>query len=177
MLAFAATNSRNSINVKLVKHAADVMRSEIAPESEIRVVDLNDYEMPIFSIDRETADGIPAQAQDLYEQIGAADALLISYAEHNGHYSAAYKNIFDWMSRINKRVYQDKPMVIMAATPAPSGAASVLKAATDSAPFFGADIRGSVSVGRFGERFDGTTGTLTDEAAAQTLRQSLAALV
>jgi NAD(P)H-dependent FMN reductase len=60
------------------------------------VLDLNDYEMPIYSIDRETEDGIPEEAQRFYDELGAVDAILISFAEHNGAYTAAYKNIFDW---------------------------------------------------------------------------------
>lgn len=175
-LAFAASNSSKSINAKLIGHAANVLRDEILPGSEVQVVDLNDYEMPIYSTDREAASGIPAQAKELYDAIGSADALLISYAEHNGHYSAAYKNIFDWMSRIDKKVYQGKPMVIMAASPGPGGGASVLKAANDSAPFFGADVRSTLSVNTFGERFNAETHSISDPDLAKDLRQSLAAL-
>jgi NAD(P)H-dependent FMN reductase len=70
------------------------------------VLDLNDFEMPLFSVDREQAGGIPDFAHQFYKKVGAADALLVSFAEHNGSYSAAYKNLFDWTSRIDNKVYQ-----------------------------------------------------------------------
>lgn len=176
ILAFAASNSAQSINKQLVTHASEVFKSEIETGAEIEILDLNDYEMPIYSIDRETKDGIPAAAHNFFEKIGQADALLISYAEHNGFYTAAYKNIFDWTSRIQMKVFQDKPMVIMAASMGPGGGANVLKTANDSAPFFGANIKGSLAVGPFSEKFDAETGSLVDPELAATLRSSLTTL-
>lgn len=173
ILAFAASNSRSSINKLLVTHAADVLKSEISPNSEIEILDLNDFEMPIYSIDRETQDGIPQLAKDFYAKIGAADALLISYAEHNGYYTAAYKNIFDWMSRIEVQLYQNKPIIAMSASVGPGAAARVLQSAIDSSEIFGADIRDSLSVGPFDAMFDSGKGILTDEDLSAKLRSAL----
>ena len=149
---------------------------EFDPDVEIEILDLNDYEMPIYSIDRENSGGIPEQAHAFHKAIGDADVLLVSYAEHNGMYSAAFKNIFDWCSRFGKEVFQSKPMVIMAASPGPGGGASVLRSATESAGFFGADLRGSLSVGRFAETFDMEKGELIDPGLAAELRQHVKAL-
>lgn len=177
VLAFAASNSRSSINKQLVRHAATVLRDDIAPGSEFDLIDLNDYEMPLFSIERETSGGIPQPAQDLFARIGAADALLISFAEHNGGYSAAYKNIFDWMSRINGKVFQGKPSVFMAASPGKMGGASVLRTAIESSGHFGTDLRGTLSVGGFGQTFDTEKGALADAELSGKLRDALNALV
>ena len=87
-------------------------------------------------------------------KIAEADALVISFAEHNGSYSAAYKKIFDWCSRISTKVYQGKATILLATSPGPGGAASVLAAATGSAPYFAADLKGSLSVPRFYDNFD-----------------------
>jgi chromate reductase, NAD(P)H dehydrogenase (quinone) len=130
VLAFAATNSSQSINKQLVTHAANLLKAGIG--AEIEILDLNDFEMPIYSIDREQASGIPAPAHAFYQKIGEADALLISFGEFNGSYSVAYKNVFDWTSRITKDVYQGKPAVIMATSPGPGGAQSVLASAVGS---------------------------------------------
>jgi len=177
ILAFAATNSRHSINKLLVEAAAGMIKNDLAPAAEIEIIDLRDYEMPIYSIDRETDEGIPAPAQAFYDKIGGADAVIVSYAEHNGGYTVAFKNIFDWASRIGMKVYQDTPMVALSASIGPGGAASVLKSAKESAGFFGADIKGSLSIGPFGEKFDADTGRLTDSALEQSLRHALTALV
>ncbi|WP_417668465.1 NADPH-dependent FMN reductase [Roseibium sp.] len=176
ILAFAASSSRQSINKQLVQTAADIVHSDLDAAAEIEILDLNDYEMPIYSIDRETEAGIPEAAKRFYDKIGAADALIVSYAEHNGTYTAAFKNVFDWASRINMKVFQDKPMVAMSASMGPGGGASVMKSAKESAGFFGADIRGSVSVGSFGEKYDKETGQLSDPALNQSLRSSLKGL-
>ena len=77
ILAFAASNSRNSINRALLDHAAERLKSGILPEADIEFLDLNEYEMPIFSIDRENEAGIPEPAQDFFAHIGAADDLTL----------------------------------------------------------------------------------------------------
>lgn len=176
ILAYAASNSSQSINRKLVDHAVQVLKAEILPGAEVETIDINDYEMPIYSIDREMADGIPAKAQQFYDKIGGADALLVSYAEHNGYYTAAYKNIFDWVSRVDQKIYQGKPKIVLSASPGPGAGANVTGAVAASAPFFAADVRATVNVGHFGENFDEATNTLTDAALAAQLRDALGTL-
>ncbi len=175
ILAFAASNSRHSINKTLVIHAANILKG-VSPDAEIIVIDLNDYEMPIYSIDREDETGIPTEAHAFYKAIGDANALLISYAEHNGLYTAAYKNIFDWCSRIDMKVFQDKPMVIMSTSPGRGGGANVLKTANESASFFGADIKGSLSIPSFNHNFDVEKGQLSDADLSAELKRQLSKL-
>jgi chromate reductase len=177
ILAFAASTSSQSINLKLVRHAADVMTTEILTDAEVELIDLNDFEMPIYSSDREQAGGVPDLAQQFRDKIAAADALLISFAEHNGHYSAAFKNTFDWASRLEGKVYSGKPMVLLATSPGKGGAGNVLGAAKTSAPHFGGEVMGSLSVPLFGQNFDEATGTLANAALAADLRSALGGLV
>ncbi|WP_419207859.1 NADPH-dependent FMN reductase [Photobacterium leiognathi subsp. mandapamensis] len=158
LLAFAATNSQQSINRALVTYAASQVNTD-----EVEILDLNDFEMVIYSIDRENASGIPEQAQLFFDKIGQADAILISFAEHNGTYTAAYKNIFDWASRINQKFYQQKPVIMLATSPGPGGAKNVLDTAVTSAPFFDANVVGSLSIPSFYENFDLEKQTLINE--------------
>ena len=124
ILAFGASNSKNSINNKLATYTVN----KIAPDESI-IIDLNDFEMPIYSEDSERLNGIPKEAYDFKEIIKEADGIIISFAEHNGAYTAAFKNIFDWISRIEKIVWYNKPMFLMATSPGSNGASSVLKIA------------------------------------------------
>lgn len=158
LLAFAATNSQQSINRALVTYAASQVNAD-----EVEILDLNDFEMAIYSIDRENASGIPEQAQLFFDKIGQADTVLISFAEHNGTYTAAYKNIFDWASRINQKFYQQKPVIMLATSPGPGGAKNVLDTAVTSAPFFDANVVGSLSIPSFYENFDLEKQTLINE--------------
>ena len=121
ILAFGASNSRNSINKQLATFTA----KQIA-NSEIKILDLNDFEMPIFSVDREAERGIPKFAHDFKEAIKWADGIIVSFAEHNGAYSAAFKNIYDWVSRIEKSLWNDKPLFLMATSPGGRGGKMVL---------------------------------------------------
>ncbi len=176
VLAFAASNSRHSINRQLVAHAAELLRTELLEDVEIDHLDINDFEMPIYSIDREQSDGVPALAQEFRERILAADRILISFAEHNGHYCAAYKNLFDWVSRLEGRVYQGRAMVLLATSPGKGGARSVLNAAVEGAPHFGCDLRGSMSVPNFHANFDVDAGALRTPEMSAALRDVLSEL-
>ncbi|MEM1268381.1 MAG: NAD(P)H-dependent oxidoreductase, partial [Pseudomonadota bacterium] len=145
-LAFAASNHTNSINRALVEYAASRLQA-LHPAAEVEFADINDYEMPIYSIDREKAGGVHPLAQAFYDKIGAADALIVSFAEYNGTASSAWKNIHDWMSRIDMKIWQGKPIVILAASPGPRSGANVLSTQEMTAPFFGMDLRGKYGVG------------------------------
>ena len=175
LLVFAATNHFESINRKLVLHAARVAQ-EIRPDIEIISLDLNDYEMPIYRQDRE-AEGYPPQAQDFLDQITGVDAVVVSYAEHNGNYTTAYKNLLDWASRIKRDIFDGKPLVVLSTSPGGRGGTSVLEIAKTAAPHFGADLKGSLPVPLFGEVFDLETASLTDPDLSARLRDEMARLV
>ena len=171
ILAYAATNSTQSINRQLLSYA-----STLIEDADIETLDINDYEMPLYSSDREAAHGIPEEAHRFYQKIGSADALLISFAEHNGSYTAAYKNLYDWTSRIDTKVYQNKPTVMLSTSPGAGGAANVLATATKSAPYFGADLKASMSVPSFFDNFDAESGRLSDAGLVQKLQATLSHL-
>jgi len=158
ILAFAASNSENSINKRLASYTAHLIAN-----AEVELLDINDFEMPIYSIQREVHLGKPKQAQNFYNKITEADAIVISFAEHNGSYTAAYKNLFDWTSRIDIKVYQDKPIIMLATSPGPGGASSVLASAVGSASYFAADIKGELSVPNFFDNFDIETNKIKNE--------------
>ena len=168
ILAFAASNSRNSINRALVEHATSRLQAEVIPRAESEFPDLNDYEIPIYSIDCERESGIPAKAQSFFDKIGGADAVLVLFAEHDGSVTAAWKNIFDCMGRIDMRLWQGKPLVMTAAIPGPRACAGVLGSQEMIAPYIGAEIRGKLGVGRWSEvrRTDTRALTRTEDIVA-----------
>lgn len=124
--------------------------------------------MPLFGVDLEAAMGPQPLAQKFIDHIAACDVILMSLAEHNGSYSVAFKNVLDWASRINGKLFQNKPTVILATSPGARGGASVLTAAEMRFPFLGAQIKGVFSLPEFQKNFDPTKGIIDPE-----LRQKL----
>lgn len=149
VLAFAASNSIKSINKALVAYATTFL-----DKHDVDIIDINDYQMPIYSSDLEEAHGIPESATEFLNKISEADTLLISYAEHNGNYTVAYKNLFDWASRLNQKVYQGKSLILLSTSPGPGGATSVLDMAEKSAHFFDGTVLATLSIPSFYENFD-----------------------
>ncbi|WP_085904884.1 NADPH-dependent FMN reductase [Kiloniella majae] len=175
ILAFAASNSTKSINKTLVTYAGEQLR-ELRSDVTVEIIDINDYELPLFSVDREEELGQPQLAHNFFNKIKESDGLIISFAEHNGSYTAAYKNLFDWASRIETKVFQGKPSLFLSTSPGQGGASSVLKSAETSAPFFGAEIKGTLSVPSFFDNFDSDANQLTNEDLKQKLHEALIAL-
>ena len=171
IIAFAASNSSTSINQQLIRYAAKTL-----PSAEVEILDLNDYEMPIFSEDREKDTGHPELAHQFHQKIKEADGLIISFAEHNGYYSSAYKNIFDWVSRIEMKVYQNTKTVMLATSPGPGGAARVLEVATSSADHFAADVTASLSIPNFYQNFDSEKQEFINPELKQLFEQAINSL-
>lgn len=164
IIAFGASSSKNSINKQLATYTANQFEN-----STVEVLDLNAYEMPIYSVDNEKENGIPQLAQDFYAKIGSADFIVISFAEHNGNFSSAFKNILDWASRINAKTFQEKPMLLLATSPGARGGSSVLDIATKRFPFQGGIVKGSFSLPSFNENFDAEKGITNEELKNQLL--------
>ncbi len=160
VVAFGASSSKNSINQKLANYAATYAATKI-PHAEVKLIDINDFEMPLFSEDREKELGSPQLAQDFFKLLGEADVLVISFAEHNGSYTAAYKNLFDWTSRVNMKLFQNKPIIMLSTSPGPGGANNVLTTASNSAPYFDGDVKASLSLPSFYDNFDMETQSVT----------------
>ena len=156
VLCFGASSSRNSINKQFASWAVSQLK-----DTEIKLIDLNDFEMPIFSVDREAQGGIPEAAKEFKQLIRENDALLISLAEHNGSYTAAFKNIFDWTSRIEKSMWLDRPVFLMATSPGARGGQSVLGNATRDWPYRNGKIVASFSLPQFQKNFSAEEG-ITD---------------
>lgn len=148
IIAFAGSNSKTSINKQLVTYASSLIEN-----TEINLLDLNDFELPIYGIDREQSQGIPNNAHKFFKLIKESDGIVISLAEHNGSYTTVFKNLFDWMSRIESKTFCGKTMLLMATSPGGRGGASVLETAAGRFPFHDAKIVAQFSLPMFGDNF------------------------
>ncbi|MBJ2174547.1 NAD(P)H-dependent oxidoreductase [Aureibaculum sp. A20] len=141
IIAFAGSNSKQSINKKLV-----VLASEQLKNVDVTILDLNDFDLPLYGIDEEIENGYPEDAKRFNELLKDSDGILISLAEHNGAYTVAFKNIMDWASRIDGMVWKNKPMLLLSTSPGGRGGASVMELALGKFPFMGSDIIANFSL-------------------------------
>ncbi|MBM88690.1 MAG: NADPH-dependent FMN reductase [Gammaproteobacteria bacterium] len=172
IVAFAASNSSKSINKQLVTYAASLVDS-----AEVEILNISDFELPLFGIDREVELGQPELAKKFLEKLRGADAIIISFAEHNLSYSAAYKNLFDWCSRIETKVYNDKPLLLLSASIGQHGGQTVLGTALSTIPLFGGVIKASLSIPNFNSNFDSNVGQLVDKELIRKLKKALNTLL
>ena len=166
VIALGGSNSINSINKILAVHTANELK-----DTEVKVLDLNDYELPLYGIDLETENGIPQDAHNLLKEIKEADGVVLSLAEHNGAYSTAFKNAFDWMSRIDGKLWSEKPMLLMATSPGARGGATVLEIAKGRFPYMGGSIVADLSFPSFFDNFK--EGVIADENLNKQLQMAV----
>ena len=164
ILAFAGSNNSKSINHQLVTFAAALLE-----DVEVEVLDIRTWDVPIYSIDMDP-DVTPSLINDLIERIAKADGFIISSPEHNGGPSAFLKNILDWLSRRSKKVFTNKPMLLMSTSPGGGGGANHLGSLVKGLPYQGAKITSTFSLPSFNDNMK--DGNMTDEYVSQ-LKENL----
>ena len=149
IITLGGSNSKTSISKTLSEYAGQLLKENY----KVINIDLNDYEMPLYSVDVEAAQGFPKSTLALNDLFNTADGFIVTLAEHNGVYSAVFKNTLDWLSRINGKVWRAKPMLLMSSSPGGRGGATVLEIAKNRFPFHDAKITGSMSFPLFYDNF------------------------
>ena len=136
VIAFGASNNSQSINKKFATYTASQLKG-----IETLILDLNDFELPVYSPDIERAAGVPFNALRFSQLIQESDGIIISLAEYNGLYTSAFKNLWDWMSRLgNPKIWQDKAMFLQGTSPSKRPGSYVMKTSEYLFPLFGANI-------------------------------------
>src|SRR5687768_11477695 len=118
ILAFSGSARRESFNRKLLAEAIDATK---AAGGEVTLLDLNDYELPIYHGDLEDAEGMPAKAQQLVKLILEHPGLLIASPEYNSQMTPLLKNAIDWCTRADENPFEGKIAAIVSASPGAFG--------------------------------------------------------
>ncbi|MCH2230339.1 MAG: NAD(P)H-dependent oxidoreductase [Crocinitomicaceae bacterium] len=158
IIAFSGSNSKTSINQQLIEAIA-------SSNEQMETLNLRDYEAPLYGIDIEEEIGIPETMTLLKQKIKDADGILVSCPEHNGSMPAVLKNTIDWLSRIEPKVFEDKPTVFLSTSPGPRGGVSALEHLVAVMPYRGANIVGSLSIGSFQDHY--ANGVLSEEVTSK----------
>jgi chromate reductase len=157
ILAFGASNSRNSINKKLAHYTAQLFY-----DASLDLIDLNDFECNIYSPERQI-EGFPDQIKVFMDKIEKADLIIISFAEYNGSYTTAFKNIFDWCSTYRGKTFENKNFILLSTSNGARGGEGVLQTALDRFPRHGAHILTYYSLPFFNENYNENEGITNEE--------------
>ena len=166
LLSIGASSSSSSINQQFADHTANQIAN-----ANVTSFSLNALTLPIYSEDEENKNGIPADAQRFLDAIRASDGIVISLAEHNGSYTAAFKNLYDWTSRAEQNLWSERPMLLLSTSPGPRGGATVLAAGEATFPRMGAKLAATFSLPSFYDNFSDQG--ITDSELAAKLNQAM----
>ncbi len=96
ILAFSGSARTDSVNKKFIAVGA---RAAEAAGARVTLVDMADYDAPLYNGDLEAASGLPGTMKQFKALMLAHDGFLISSPEYNGFFPALIKNTFDWCTR------------------------------------------------------------------------------
>ncbi len=131
------SNRTGSINRTLAGMIADGL---VGRGVAATVVELADFDLPLFDADLLARDGPPPAARELHDLIVAADGLVIVSPEYNGAMTPLLKNSIDWASRVDMALLLAKRVALAAASPGRRGAANALDVTSRWLPYVGADV-------------------------------------
>ncbi|TFG71303.1 MAG: NADPH-dependent oxidoreductase [Flavobacteriales bacterium] len=162
ILAFAGSNSSTSINYQLVKYTASLLG-----QHKVQLINMHYLPFPMYGEDHEREHGFTNSLIELRDDILKSDGLIISVNEHNSNPSAFFKNLIDWLSRLERKFLQDKKIMLMATSKGKRGAMGSLEVVKNVLPRFGAEIVVTFSLPSFTDNFEEAKGILDVELALE----------
>lgn len=148
ILAFAGSNSSTSINFKLVE-----LTTSLVQNHDLQTLNMAEHPFPMFSEDLEREKGYPDALTGLKDQIAHADGIILSVNEHNGNPSAYFKNLLDWLSRLERNFLEGTKVLLMSTSGGKRGAKGSLSVIEGMLPRFGAEIVATFSLPSFYDNF------------------------
>ena len=180
ILVFGGSLRRDSFNQKLAAVAA---AGASAAGSEVTVISLRDFPLPVFDSDLESASGMPEPARALKQLFLSHHGLIIASPEYNSSVTAALKNAIDWVSRAESdseppvAAFSGKSAILCAASPGALGGLRGLVHLRSILGNLGVTVLpDQIAVGKAHEAFS-PDGTMTDPklaARVQSLGSQLA---
>jgi chromate reductase len=168
VLGICGSLRAESFNLKLLHHALEAFGGDY---------EIGSIRMPLYDGDLEDLEGAPIAARRLATQIAEADAIIIATPEYNKSIPGGLKNALDWVSRLDGRPWQDKPVSIMSAAAGRAGGERSQYALRLALSPFGPRLLTGreVLIGNASAEF-GDDGRLSGERAIKALEANIAAL-
>jgi NAD(P)H-dependent FMN reductase len=172
IIAFAGSNSSTSINHALVSYVASTIENY-----DVTVLRLTAYPVPMYSEDIDKNEGFPDALKSLLAILKEADGVLISVNEHNGTISAFFKNVIDWLSKIDGSYLEGTKVILLSTSNGGRGGQTALQYLTDYYTRKKVDIIASIPFPSFSENFSIEEGKIVDQEQAKIMRKAVAALI
>lgn len=166
ILVFAGSNSSTSINQLLATYASSLLKSV-----EFKIIELKDYPAPVFSEDIEKNEGYPETMKTLNGLFKEYDGFIISLPEYNSSITPVFKNTVDWISRIERPTFKDKPVLLLSTSNGKRGAITNLTHVESIMPRWGGNVVGTYSLPNFNENMDTASGTITNVEERKKLQE------
>lgn len=158
LLAFAGSNSSTSINFELVKNTVSLIS-----DNKIQIMNMANCPFPMYSEDVEKENGYSNSLIELKNDIQKADGLIISVNEHNGNPSAYFKNLIDWLSRLERKFLEGTKILLMSTSRGKRGGMGSLEVVKTIFPRLGGEVVATFSLPSFDENFDHGKGIIDEE--------------
>ena len=128
ILVFAGSARRGAFSKQLAAAANTILAEAGAKPT---LVDLADFEAPLYNGDLEDSLGIPQSVLDFRRLVATHHGLMIATPEYNGFVTPLLLNMLCWASRPSPgddfgSVFQAKPVALMAASPGRLGGVRVI---------------------------------------------------
>lgn len=166
ILAIPGSRRQHSYNKRVLNIAVEGAR---AAGGNVKVVDLRDYEMPIYDADVHDNEGFYPAAAAFQDILNEYDGYLIASPEYNGSLPGGFKNAIDWASRASDKyktneVFKGKTAAIMTAAPGQFGGLRCMGHLRGVLNIMGVHVIPlEIAVPFVGQKFDGDGTEMTDE--------------
>lgn len=137
-LLISSSLSSKSINFEVLKW----LKQFVPNKEESKLVSIRDFELPLYNVDIEKEPGIAENGLKFMQLIEGYDKLIFGIAEHNGSLTAGFKNLLDWLSRINKdyKFLSGKDVLLVGTSPSSFGAKSAILHAKSVIQMLGGNV-------------------------------------
>lgn len=168
ILAFAGSNSSTSINYELVTYLTTQLQ-----ENSFELLKLSDIDLIVYSEDEQRTNGFPASIHQINKYIQASEGIIISVNEHNSNPSAFFKNVLDWLSRLERKFFEGKKVFLLSTSNGARGGMSSLEVVKNLIPRFGGEVVDTFSFPSFSENFSTVDKTITNEELKKEILEKL----
>ena len=174
ILAFSGSARKESLNKKFLAVAVQEVKNA---GGDVTLIELSDYELPLYNGDLEDTSGLPANVRKLVDLIKGHAGLLIASPEYNSSITALLKNTIDWCSRADDDPFPGKVVAVISASPGAYGGNRSLKTTQQILLHLGCHIVPAMASLSQAHKAFGPDGKLTEPRALKSVQTLAAALL